>query len=174
MILTARLHDQDLAFFDGLRRSHFPPGRNHVTAHLTVFYRVSHWHLSTIRQLLEVVASSHSPMQASTTGIWHLGSGVAFTLDCPELERVRGVSRERFQPWLSPEDKQGWRPHITIQNGVDRARVDGLYAAVTAAFQTRLLSITGLDLWTYRGGPWSAEGSFVFSDGVHAETASST
>ncbi|WP_405049337.1 2'-5' RNA ligase family protein [Rhizobium sp. BK661] len=174
MILTARLPEQDLAFFDGLRRIHFPPGRNHVTAHLTVFYRVSDWHLSTIHQLLEVVASSHSPMQASTTGIWHLGSGVAFTLDSPELERIRGVLREKFEPWLSPEDKQGWRPHITIQNGADRARVAASYAAVTAAFQPRLLSITGLDLWTYRGGPWRAEGSFAFSDNDHLGTVGST
>ena len=40
-ILTARLDPACFAWLDDLRRTHFPPSRNVLAAHLTMFHRLS-------------------------------------------------------------------------------------------------------------------------------------
>lgn len=162
MILTARIPDRDIAFFDELRRTHFPRDRNQLKAHLTIFHRISDRHLSEARQVLTSTASGLSPMQATCTEVSHLGFGVAVNVVCKELEHVRETLCHRLDPWLSSEDLRAWRPHITIQNSVPRSRADRLFSELKKTYETRTILITGFDLWHYRGGPWSAEASFFF------------
>ena len=38
LIVTAELPDDVLAWADGLRRAHFPPERNWLVAHVTLFH----------------------------------------------------------------------------------------------------------------------------------------
>ena len=38
LVLTAALDDETFDWLDGLRRRHFPPERNHLAAHLTLFH----------------------------------------------------------------------------------------------------------------------------------------
>ena len=38
IIVTALFGRQDTAFFDAMRREHFPPERNQLAAHLTMFH----------------------------------------------------------------------------------------------------------------------------------------
>ena len=40
LIVTALLDEQAQEWFDRLRRNHFPPARNHLDAHLTLFHRL--------------------------------------------------------------------------------------------------------------------------------------
>ena len=40
-ILTAELDPDSFEWLDGLRRQHFPPERNLLSAHLTLFHRLS-------------------------------------------------------------------------------------------------------------------------------------
>jgi hypothetical protein len=40
-ILTAEMNGESFAWLDGLRREHFPPERNFLSAHLTLFHRLS-------------------------------------------------------------------------------------------------------------------------------------
>lgn len=44
-ILTAELDAESFAWLDGLRRKHFPPERNLLSAHLTMFHRLSPEHV---------------------------------------------------------------------------------------------------------------------------------
>jgi hypothetical protein len=163
MILTARIADEHLAFFRDLRRAHFPAARNYLDAHLTVFHNISDRHLAEMIEVLGAVAELQPSALATVVGVRHLGRGVAFEIECMELGEIRSGLRRRFEPWLIPQDLQGWRPHITVQNGVAKEQADGLHAELTASFEARTLLITGLDLWHYRGGPWQAEASFAFS-----------
>jgi len=39
-ILTAEMDDDSFAWLAGLRRRHFPPERNFLPAHLTLFHRL--------------------------------------------------------------------------------------------------------------------------------------
>lgn len=163
MILTAHIADDAAAFFNALRREHFPPARNFLGAHLTVFHNISDRHLTETIEALRSAALMQRPMRATSIGVRHLGRGVAFEIDCPDLSSSRRFLRQRFEPWLVPQDLQGWRPHITVQNGVAKIRADELHKHLSSVFQPRMFEVTGLDLWHYRGGPWQAEASFEFS-----------
>ncbi|OWZ89424.1 hypothetical protein B9J07_33025 [Sinorhizobium sp. LM21] len=58
LILTTRSWEGDLAPFDLLRRTHFPPERNFLGAHLTMFRRLPGQQINQIIEQLGRVAES--------------------------------------------------------------------------------------------------------------------
>ena len=96
------------------------------------------------------------------TGLRFLGRGVAFGLESAPLLHLRDGLRKRWTERLTPQDRQKWRPHVTIQNKVEPAVAKALYARLSAAFEPYAVTATGLALWIYRGGPWEEAGVFPF------------
>ncbi|WJH38590.1 2'-5' RNA ligase family protein (plasmid) [Aliirhizobium terrae] len=154
LILTARIAEKDLEQFDRLRQAHFPPDRNFLRAHLTMFHRLPGEYEARIVDALNCAAESVPSVTAEVSGVRHLGAGVAFVIACPPLEAIRGALKSAFVNWLGSQDMQTWRPHITIQNKVARVKADELYRDLQARFEPRSIEIVGLDLWAYLGGPW--------------------
>ena len=56
---------------------------------------------------------------------------------------------------VTPQDQQGWRPHVTVQNKVAGKTARALFDELGAAFEERAGSVEALLLWEYRGGPWA-------------------
>ncbi len=164
LILTARIAEGDRAPFDLLRKTHFPPDRNFLDAHLTMFHRLPGEYTERIVEHLKRVAEAGSSIKAEVSGVRHLGAGVAFTIDSAALQDVRARLKEAFLPWLGPQDMQKWQPHITIQNKVSKDRADRLYQELRAEFQPYTIEITGVDLWKYLDGPWQHETSAIFAE----------
>lgn len=164
LIITARIAPSDLEPFDTLRRKHFPPDRNFLPAHLTMFHRLPGEYLDQIVAHLETAGSIQSAFFADVNGIRHLGAGAAFTIASPELHAVRSRLKASFSHWLVSQDTQTWRPHITVQNKVSKASADALFNELRAVFRPSLIRITGLDLWRYLKGPWSKEISVPFPE----------
>ncbi|MBB6507405.1 2'-5' RNA ligase [Rhizobium soli] len=164
LILTARIAESDKAPFDLLRKTHFPPDRNFLGAHLTMFHRLPGEYTERIVEHLKRVAEAGSSIKAEVSGVRHLGAGVAFTIDSVALQDVRARLKEVFLPWLGPQDMQKWQPHITIQNKVSKDRADRLYQELRATFQPHTIEITGVDLWKYLDGPWQHETSAIFAE----------
>ena len=164
LILTARIAQADKAPFDLLRKTHFPPDRNFLDAHLTMFHRLPGEYTERIVEHLKRVAEAGSSIKAEVSGVRHLGAGVAFTIDSAALQDVRAQLKEAFLPWLGPQDMQKWQPHITIQNKVSKDRADRLYQELRAEFQPYTIEITGVDLWKYLDGPWQHETSAIFAE----------
>jgi hypothetical protein len=164
LILTARIAESDKAPFDLLRKTHFPPDRNFLGAHLTMFHRLPGEYTDRIVEHLKRVAEAGSSIKAEVSGVRHLGAGVAFTIDSAALQDVRARLKEAFLPWLGPQDMQKWQPHITIQNKVSKDRADRLYQELRAEFQPYTIEITGVDLWKYLDGPWQHETSAIFAE----------
>lgn len=162
IILTARIAERDLEPFDLLRQAHFPPDRNFLTAHLTMFHRLPGEYSAEIFEHLLEVAAGQTPIEADVTGLRHLGSGVAFAIASPELESVHARLRAAFIAWLGGQDMQKWQPHITIQNKVSRSAADALRKELVVGFQRGTIAIVGLDLWKYLGGPWQHETFALF------------
>ena len=154
LILTARLDEQSQRYFNRLRSEYFPAERNYLDAHLTLFHALPGEALAEIRATLQALSGAF-PLQAATSGLRFLGRGVAYEVSCPELVQVRRELAERWREWLTPQDAQGLRPHITVQNKVDPKVARALYGELRATFQTLPFQITGLDLWRYEGGPWT-------------------
>lgn len=164
LIVSALFGDEDFAYFDGLRRLHFPPERNVLRAHLTLFH---HLPQSVERELathLRDVAKDAAP-QASVLGVMSLGRGVAFRIRSEALEAIRADIAARFAPLLIPQDKAGWRPHVTVQNKVEPTVARALLAELEAGFKPRPVSIAGLAIWHYLGGLWALSGAWRFGSG---------
>jgi 2'-5' RNA ligase len=162
LIITAKLDDASQGYFDQLRERHFPPERNYLQAHLTMFHALPGTEIERAAALLLQIASEHASAAAEVSGLRSLGGGVAFTLRSPVLQTLRQTIASVFQDQLTPQDRQGWRPHITVQNKVDRERARDLLAHLQQQFKPWTASVQGLALWRYDGGPWEPAGVFLF------------
>lgn len=162
IIVTALFGDEDFAWLDGLRRAHFPPERNQLSAHLTLFHHLPPSIEPELRRRLAKLTGAPGP-QADADGLINLGRGVAIRVRSPALDEIREALAHDFQGSLTPQDAAGWRPHVTIQNKVAPAEARALLAALNADFQPRPVRIVGLAAWWYRGGPWELISRHSFS-----------
>ncbi|MEO5938722.1 MAG: 2'-5' RNA ligase family protein [Sphingomonas sp.] len=153
IIVTAMLGATDQAWFDRQRRAHFPPERNFLSAHLTMFHHLPPSLEAEVRHRLGE-AAREGPPTARIAGLISLGRGVAYRIDSADLEAVRAHLADIWQPVLTPQDRAGWRPHVTIQNKVDPANARALLTKLDTDFRPRSLAIMGYATWWYRGGPW--------------------
>src|SRR5215218_8608132 len=89
LILTLQLDERSFAFFDEQRRRYFPPKRNFIPAHLTLFHALPGEHLGEVQQDIEARASGQKPFRLDVTGLRPLGRGVAYALASAELTGMR-------------------------------------------------------------------------------------
>lgn len=161
LIVTAELAPADLAWFDGLRRHHYPAERNQVPAHLTMFHALPPSLEREARHRLARTAAAPAP-RATVAGLMDLGGGVAFRIVSDDLDRIREELADGFHGVLGAQDQGGWRPHVTIQNKVPVRDAGALLDALEAGFVSRPLAIGGLGLHRYLGGPWEMLQTWAF------------
>ncbi|WP_230530407.1 2'-5' RNA ligase family protein [Microvirga roseola] len=162
LILTLAFDERSFAFFDAQRRRYFPPKRNFIPAHLTLFHNLPGEHLFTIRQDIEASAALQRAFPLEVTGLRPLGRGVAYGLTSPELAEMRRSLALKWNDWLKPQDRQIHQPHVTVQNKVHPAAARALLEELGGSFQPYQVTGVGLDLWWYRGGPWEKVQEFRF------------
>jgi 2'-5' RNA ligase superfamily len=163
IIITAQMGKGDQLWANALRTAHFPPERNYLPAHITLFRHLPPAHLPEIKSRLAGIARECAPPPAVIIEVMALGRGVAYRVDCPDLMMMRDELAEGFTGLLTPQDQAQPRLHITVQNKVEPPVAKALYAKLSAAFQPHKLSITGLSAYYYRGGPWELIQSWSFS-----------
>ena len=153
LIVTAELGPADFAWLEGMRRSHYPVERNRLPAHLTMFQTLPPSAEAELRSRLAGLANSRPP-GANVEGLMDLGGGVAFRIVSPDLDRIRDELMHDLRGLIGAQDLGGWRPHVTIQNKVAPKTARALVAKLEPGFRRRPLSISGLGLHRYLGGPW--------------------
>jgi hypothetical protein len=161
LIVTAELGGEDQAWLDRLRRTHFPPERNLLAAHLTMFHALPPSLESEVRHRL-AGAAKVPPPRAEIAGLMDLGGGVAFRIVSDDLDAIRSELAEAFRGSLTAQDAHGWRPHVTIQNKVAVKVARALLAELQPGFVPRRLAIKGLGLHRYLDGPWETIATFAF------------
>ena len=161
LIVTAELAPADLAWLDGLRRAYYPPDRNQLPAHLTMFHALPPSAEAEARSTLSRLTPQQPP-QAWIEGLMDLGGGVAFRVVSPDLDEIRRQLAGDFHGLLSAQDSGGWRPHVTIQNKVAPKDARALIARLSQDFRPRMLAIKGLGLHRYLGGPWETLSIYPF------------
>lgn len=161
LIIAAQLAKADFAALDALRRRHYPPERNRVPAHLTLFRSLPPSSEREVRTRLSRAAAGAPPM-ASISGVMDLDGGVALRVASKELERIRNDLAEEFGGLLSSQDRGRWTPHVTIQNKVEERTARALLRTMRSQFEPRPLKISGLQLVRYSGGEWEPLASFAF------------
>lgn len=164
LIVTAELGDRDFCWLNGLRRANYPPERNQVPAHLTMFQALPPSAEAELRRRLVRLARG-SPPRASIEGLIDLGGGVAFRVVSSDLDSIRASLADDLQGLLGAQDAGGWRPHVTIQNKVAPKVARALIAGIEQQFAPRPLSIKGLGLHRYVGGAWEDIAIYPFRGG---------
>ncbi len=162
LLVTLRMDGESFAFFEAARQAYFPPEINVVPAHLMLF----HWLPGQERQKIEAALAAEAavtkPLRVNIPKLQSLGRGVAYKAACPGLNALRGRLAEQFERWLTAQDRQGYRPHITVQNKVTSQQANETLAALQAGFTPFDVTGTGLSLWKYLNGPWELVADFPF------------
>ena len=161
LIVTATFGDGDNGWLQHLRRTHYPPERNRVPAHLTLFHQLPPSAEAEVLRRLTGYAAAPPP-RAEISAIMDLGGGTALRVESEELEDIHYDLALGLGGLLGPQDRAPWTPHVTIQNKVEAKEARRLQAQLRATFQPRALHIKGLALWRYLDGPWEPVKSWTF------------
>lgn len=159
-VLTLRLDPDSQAFFEAMRKKHFPPEQNRIPAHLTLFHTLPD--SPEIQEALAQVASAQAAFRIAIPELRSLGKGVAYQVTSGDLLSLHGVLAAKFSEHLTPQDRQRLTPHIVIQNKVTPEAARLLRAELERTFHALEADAVGLDLWHYMGGPWKLAESFSF------------
>ena len=162
-LVTLDLDDASTAHFQTLRRTHFPSERDRVPAHVMLFHRFDAEHDSTLRRDLTNEAATHSPFDLRVEPPRSIGTGVVYDLVAEELAELHGRLAAAWRPWLVPQDRERFRPHVVVQNKVDGATARATLARLRLAFVPFPVRAIGFRLWTYRSGTWHDPQAFGFA-----------
>ncbi len=154
IVVSATMAANAQRWLDGWRREFFPPHRNVLAAHLTMFHAVPGAHAAELLAELQPAAATMHSVSARVTGLLFLGRGVAVGLSCPELETLRSAVAAALRPWLTSQDAQRWRAHVTVQNKVDPAVAKATLAQLSTRALPERIGIDGVQLSRYVGGAW--------------------
>ena len=153
IIVTALFGDGDNGWLQQLRRAHYPPERNQVPAHLTLFRQLPPSLEAELSDRL-AAATAARPPKATIANVIDLGEGTAFAVESEALEAIRAGLAEAFHGLLTPQDLSSWRPHITIQNKVPTREARVLQQQLRLNFEPRPLKLRALASWRYLDGSW--------------------
>lgn len=163
LILTLKLDQATFNLLNELRQQHFPPEKNFLPAHVTLFHALPSEHESSIRQTLQTLCSQAPRLSLHFPAPRFLGKGVAVDIHCPELARLRSRLVVGWSAWLGRQDQQGYRPHVTIQNKVASNKARQLYEQLVNGWSPFNGYGEGLLLWYYKGGPWTLADEVLFT-----------
>jgi hypothetical protein len=166
-IVTAELPPEIFAWADALRRAHYPPERNKLDAHVTLFHSFAPSLREELRRFLPGIAREYAPPVAKIVGLMDLGQGTAIELRSEAMLAIREQVAEHFHGSLTVQDLHPPRLHITVQNKVPKAEARALQTRLAAGLEQREFHFTGLGLHLYRGGPWEALGTWRFRGRSH-------
>ena len=144
-----------------MRRKHFPPERNKVRAHVTLFHALPPSVEGEVRRMIADLVREPPP-PARIVAIMPLGGGTAFHIESPALDAIHAEMVERLHGVLTAQDRARRKLHVTVQNKVSGAQAKALQAELAQAFHPRDFAFAGLSLHRYLGGRWDDAGTWPF------------
>lgn len=166
-IVTAEMPADIFSWANGLRCAHFPPERNVLAAHVTLFHAFAPSLRDELHRTLGSLANEFAAPDAVVDGLMNLGGGTALAIRSEGMLAVRERIADHFHGALTKQDQQKPRLHITIQNKVTPDAARALQAQL-AGFKAREFRFTGLGLHLYLGPRWQALGKWPFRGKEHA------
>ena len=154
LIVTAYLDARSFEALDALRRRHFPKKLNKIPAHVSLFHQLPGEAIESVRATLAQACRDVRPFVMAPRDLRFLGRGVAIAYEAAELNRLHKTLAQAWAGWLSAQDRQGFRAHVTVQNKVEPAVARALLEEMRDGAEPPTCRVEGLDLWRYLGGPW--------------------
>ena len=165
LILTLGFDPDSFARLEPLRQRYFPPARNFIPVHVTLFQQLPESDLNRVIGTLAHTAMGEAPLPFRTTGILDFGGGAAVDLECAPACALQTRLRNAWSDILTDSDDRARKLHVTIQNKADRDTAKVTQEALRTDFQPWDGVFDNLLLWHYRGGPWERAGTFPFTGG---------
>ena len=162
LILTAELPKDLHRWATRLRTEHFPPERNYLEAHVTLFHALPPQYEEEACDYLKQLVSEFAPIEARLEGIMSLGGGTALKLSSIDMLTLRDQIADRFHGLLAQQDQHRPRLHVTIQNKVAAKEAKALQQVLEFTVEPCDFRFAGLALHRYRGGPWDFVRRFAF------------
>lgn len=160
-ILTLALEENAFLFFNALRKIYFPPERNVIDAHLTLFHLLPNE--QSIVDTVETLSKQYPPLTLEVQQPVSIGNGVAYKIECASLAELHCKLQGQWGSFLIPQDQQKLWPHVTVQNKVAPEEAAELLEFLKGNFSAFPCKATGLQLWEYHGGPWKLFRQFDFT-----------
>lgn len=96
-----------------------------------------------------------------------LGVGVNVDAGYQKMKDVHSQLKSQWMPFLSEQDKAGFRPHWTVMNKVDEEKevehaLDEVRKELSRS--TKEGQAIGLELWRYDQGNWIWANEYTFGD----------
>ena len=104
LILTAELPPELHRRFTDLRTQYFPPERNYLEAHVTLFHALPAQCEDEARRYLARLVGEVPPIEGRVEGLMSLGGGTAIKLSSPDLLALRDEIAEHFRGMLTKQD----------------------------------------------------------------------
>ncbi len=159
LILTLQLDAISNAFYEHLRRKYFPPERNLIAAHVTLFHQLPDDDHT--RHTIRESARATEPFRLTDPAPRSIGKGVAVFFQAPPLLALQAALAQAFDADIIPQDRQRFRPDIVVQNKVapELARQTLPLLQSISLPEPRAI---GLTLSRYLNGPWQHLTDFPF------------
>ncbi|CAH1000137.1 hypothetical protein LEM8419_01284 [Neolewinella maritima] len=165
LIVTAWIDPTDLQPFNRLRERFFPPERNYLQAHVTLFHHIPGELIDELLTAIRVQNLGRTAVSVPVVGVFSMGRGVAYRLEADALNDIRQPLRQRFADRLTAQDLRPWkRPHITVQNKVRKEEAGRLLRHLQYRFVPCHVRVLGLYVHRYDGGPWTKLAALPFGE----------
>ncbi|MCJ2188683.1 2'-5' RNA ligase family protein [Novosphingobium beihaiensis] len=153
LLITAELPLDVLGWTDALRRAHYPPERNRLRAHATLFHALPP---SVEEELLQVLRdlARIPPPQARIGGVMKLERGTALAVESPAMVDLHAQIAERMHGLLTDQDTRPLRLHVTLQNKVKPEAARALQARLAGELRTVSFRFRGFGLYAWEEGLW--------------------
>lgn len=161
LLVVAELPQDLFAWADTLRRAHYPPERNRMGAHVTLFHGLPPSADTAVRGLLAELARRRPP-EAMIAGLMDLDRGTALAVDSPGMVDLHAEMAGRLHGLVQQKDTRPLRLHITVQNKVPVAEARALQARLAPMLEPRRFRFRGLGLYGWTGEIWQQERVFAF------------
>jgi 2'-5' RNA ligase len=161
LIVSLEIEDRAQARFDAERAALFPAGRTVIGAHVTLFHALPGVTEAAVTGELAAAAQACPPFQVEVAELMSLGRGVAYRLRSAELLALHRRLQADWWEQLTPQDRQGFRPHVTVQNKVSSEVARRTLEQLHKDFVPFWTTARALRLWRYDGGPWAPRERFA-------------
>lgn len=161
LLIVAELPADVFAWADGLRRTHYPPERNRLAAHVTLFHGLPP---SAAPPVVAALASlsRQPPPAARITGLMDLGEGTALAIESPAMVGLHAELAESLHGLIQQRDARPLRLHITIQDKVPAREARALQAELTHTLEPRSFHFRGFGIYGWTGDLWLRTKVFPF------------
>jgi 2'-5' RNA ligase superfamily len=161
-VLTLRMDAASADRLNVLRERYFPPERNVLRAHFTLFHTLNQQQCAQL--LAERAIQDWSALQLEFLSPMSIGRGVAIKVGSEETTARHGRLIQMLGvDGLTRQDRQSLRPHVTVQNKVTPAVAAATLTEIQKSFVPWSGQGIGLDFWRYLGGPWAPYQHVLFS-----------